>query len=370
MADRPDPPAPLNSPTPAHALAIKVLGLPWDTVAQQLGVEPARAMALVREALNMPGASDEDLTTELDRLRVDALYARTQQRIAAGDPSAIRAAAQLLGKRPRRPGKPTLDPLRSAVRRGIARGLDPKRILAEFPECKGERLSKVTRIYREERTTSATTPQAQRERRVAELEAIKRDAPDGKTVLAALRVLIKIDGSLEPAAPSIYGEVWHLIGRLTDHPLPDQVAAPRKASSQAERQLWRARLMRARLLLLRAADDVAAFRRLGPPPVGVVINAKDKTGEKVGRMSLINLYAQEHIATALHHAATNPASTPTERADSIARLVGTAAVNHQGAETSEWAKHVLGAMQEDVGGDEGGQPTSATGAGPIAEARG
>jgi len=365
------PPPPL-SPTPAErALGFKMLGMGWAAIAEQLGITVEAAEDLVREELGMPGAHDEDLLAELDRQRIEVLYARTQKKAATGDHGAIRTAAQLLAKRPRRPSKPTLDPLRSAVRRGIARGLEPKRILAEFSECQGRKLAEITRLVKEEQVEPASTTQAQRQRRVTELEAIKREAPDSKTVLSALRVLIKLDGSMDGPTPRIYDEVWALIGRLEDHQLPDRVVAPRPPSSAAERQLWRARLTRCRSLLMRAADDVAAFRRLGDPPVGVVIKGRGAAAEKVGRMSLINLYAQEHAATALHLAAMNPASTPAQRADAVARLVGTIAVNHQGAETSEWVKKTLEAMG-DPSEDEGAEPapTSAAGKPPAAEASG
>lgn len=341
-----DPPPPSAAPPPsqmAHALSLKLLGMSWDGVAKQMSIPVEDAQRIVRAAVGMEGASEDDLLEELNRQRYEALYARALGESAKGDRTALRTAARLLASRPRKSAKPTLDPIRSAIRRGLARGLDAKRIRAEFPECKGSKVKEIGRIVREELAAAqrAPTPQAQRARRVLELEALKRDAPDNKAVLAAQRLLIKLDGSLEPPAQLLHEEIWALVGRLEDFPLPEHIAPPRRCTSEADRRLARAKLRRLRGLLLRAADDVAAFRALGPPPIGAVLDPKDATRDKIGRMSRVNLYAQEHLALALHHAAINAAATPHQRTDSISRIVGTAAVNQQQAETAEWVKELL-----------------------------
>lgn len=340
----------------SQALAYRVLGMSWETVTKQLGVKgEQKTKELVRQALGLGSTySDEQMQEEIDRLSHDALYARTQPKAMAGDTPSIRTAAKLLATRPRRTARPSLDPLRSAVRRGLARGLGAKRILAEFSECKKSSLADIKRIIKDELVIPAQTPQAQRERRVAELEAVKRDAPDNKTLMSALRILVKLDGSLEPPLPSLYDTVWALCARLADHPLPEAAVSPRRPAGDAERRLWRARLQRLSGLLQRAADDVSAFRRLGDAPVGAVIMPNDKTADRLGRMSRINLYAQEHAAVALSHAATNPAATPGQRAEVVSRLVGTLAMNHPAAEVSEWANELVERMKADA--DPAAQP--------------
>lgn len=179
--------------------------------------------------------------------------------------------------------------------------------------------------------------------RIAQLTALMRTADEPKQRMSALRLLCKIDGSMNPSEPTLYDEVWAMIARIDDWELPPDVKPPRVAQNEGERIRWRATLQKLKRLLTRADDHIAAFERI-KQPAGGVIDANTSTEEKIGRMSAIQLYAQEVGALALRVASTNPTASPAQRADSIGKLVQTLGGNHNNAEASEWGEKVLNDM--------------------------
>jgi hypothetical protein len=241
-----------------------------------------------------------------------------------------------------KPGPPRVSAL-DAVRYGLARGWNASEICADLIPHADPDL--VDRLIAQETVPPALTPQAQRGRRIIELEAIRRGAPDTKTLLASLRMLIRLDGSARPDVDTAYDEVWRLLARLEGEALPSEVQPASVHPSDGERRMWRVKLQRLRTLLLRSADDVAEFRALGIAPVGALTPSGRKP-DRVGRMTEINLYAQQHAAVALHQIATNPALSPGQRAEAIGKAVATIAMNHPAAEVSEWAKGLQDMMKE------------------------
>ena len=89
---------------------------------------------------------------------------------------------------------------------------------------------------------------------------------------------------------------------------------------------------------------------MGSPVIGVIIRPHDKTADKIGRMSRINLYAQEMAAVALRLAALNPLASPSERHAAVTKSVSVLALNYQPAETSEWAEKVIELTNDPEGG--------------------
>lgn len=179
--------------------------------------------------------------------------------------------------------------------------------------------------------------------RMAQLSAIMRTADEPKQRMSALRLLCKIDGSMAPSEPTLYDEVWAMIARIDDWELPTDVQPPRIAANEGERIRWRATLQRLKRLLTRADDHIAAFERI-QQPAGSTCGPDTSLVDKIGRMSRIQLYAQEVGALALRVASTNPTASPAQRADSIGKLVQTLGGNHNNAEASEWGDEVLNSM--------------------------
>lgn len=193
-------------------------------------------------------------------------------------------------------------------------------------------------------------PQIQRLRRIAQVEQIRQDAKEPRDMMSALRLLIRLDGSQRPDVELTREAVWTLIERLQDLEWPSVVAEPQAAPNEITRRRWRAQLYRLRQLLLNAADDVAEYRRLGPPVPGVVIRPGDSVADKLGRMSRIALYAQEMALVALRHQAMNPAALPSERHAAVIKAVGVMGLNYPNAETAEWVEKVLELTKTPDGG--------------------
>ena len=192
-------------------------------------------------------------------------------------------------------------------------------------------------------------PQLQRMRRIAQVEQLRREAIEPREKMAALRLLIRLDGSQRPDVELSRETIWALVERLCDFDWPD-CHEPRLATSEAQRRKWRAQLHRLRQLLLMAADDVAEYRRLGPPIPGAVIRPGDAAADKIGRMSRISLYAQEMAVIALRHQALNPVATPNERDSAVIKAVGVLGLNYPNAETAEWAERVMELTKTPDGG--------------------
>ena len=133
--------------------------------------------------------------------------------------------------------------------------------------------------------------------------------------------LFRIDGTQKPDQSRLRDEVWALIERCHDDGWPERLGAPATSADDLTCRKWRADLLRLRWLLLRAADDAAEYRRIGPPVLGVIIRPGDKTSDKIGRMSAISLYAQEMAAVALRQQATAPEQSPGERAAAVTKAV-------------------------------------------------
>ena len=143
--------------------------------------------------------------------------------------------------------------------------------------------------------------------------------------------------------------VWGLVERVVDLEWTT-IGSARETTSETECRMWRAQIRRLRGLLLNSADDVAEFRKVGSPVIGVIIRPHDKTADKIGRMSRINLYAQEMAAVALRLAALNPLASPSERHAAVTKSVSVLALNYQPAETSEWAEKVIELTNDPEGG--------------------
>lgn len=195
-------------------------------------------------------------------------------------------------------------------------------------------------------TPEPGSPRTQKRRRIAQLTAMMQaaDPADVKPVMSAIRLLCKLDGSLEPAAPTLYDEVWALVARIDDWEIPAEVKPPRAPANEGERRRWRAELQRLKRLLTSADDHVAACAKIKPPPVGIVLVEGEAETDKLGRMAAIQLYAQEVGAVALHIGATDPTASPGQRSERVGKMVQTLGSNHNNAEASEWADTVLGAM--------------------------
>lgn len=167
--------------------------------------------------------------------------------------------------------------------------------------------------------------------------------------MSALRFLARIDGTNKPDRTTEREVVWGLVERVVDLEWTT-IGSARETTSETECRMWRAQIRRLRGLLLNSADDVAEFRKVGSPVIGVIIRPHDKTADKIGRMSRINLYAQEMAAVALRLAALNPLASPSERHAAVTKSVSVLALNYQPAETSEWAEKVIELTNDPEGG--------------------
>lgn len=223
----------------------------------------------------------------------------------------------------------------STIRLLIAEGHSPKYIAAQT----GADLAAVHQAIADEAPDMRTIKRD----RMAQLSAIMRTAAEPKQRMSALRLLCKIDGSMAPSEPGLYDEVWAMVARIDDWELPADVQTPRLARSEGERIQWRARLQKLKRLLTRADDHIAAFERIKEPSGGTC-GPDTSLEDKIGRMSRIQLYAQEVGALALRVACTNPTASPAQRADSVGKLVQTLGGNHNNAEASEWGEKVLNDM--------------------------
>jgi hypothetical protein len=191
------------------------------------------------------------------------------------------------------------------------------------------------------------SPRKQKRRRIAQLTALMQSADpatETKLVLSSLRLLCKLDGSLEPSAPTLYDEVWALVARIDDWQIPSKVKPPRAAKDEGERRRWRATLQKLKRLLTAADDHVAACAKIKPPPVGLVLVEGEAETDKLGRMAAIQLYAQEVGALALYIGATDPTASPGQRSERVGKMVQTLGSNHNNAEGSEWTDRVLDSM--------------------------
>lgn len=191
-------------------------------------------------------------------------------------------------------------------------------------------------------------PQLQRAKRIAEVEDIKRNAAEDKDRLSALRLLIRIDGTQKPDMPASREQVWTLLERLVDYEWP-QAQQPQTPPDEQTRRIWRRQLLTLRRLLLNAADDIAEFRAVANPTIGVMVRPHDHLADKIGRASRINLYAQEMAAVAMRQAALNPCATPGDKHAAINRAATVLAMNYGNAETAEWADNVLEATSTPEG---------------------
>lgn len=226
------------------------------------------------------------------------------------------------------------------IRALLANGHDAAEIAQEL----NLDLAEASRLIENE-TPNLRNPKRQR---IRQLTAIMREAKEPKQLMSALRLLCKMDGSLAPAEPSLYDEVWSLISRIEDWQLPEEIKPPRAPKDEGERRRWRAQLQRLKRLLCQADDHVAAFARIRKPDDGVLVPGDGET-DKIGRMSAIQLYAQECGALALKIGATNPTASPGQRAETVGKIVQTLGSNHNNAEASEWADNVLDAMGKKKG---------------------
>lgn len=193
-------------------------------------------------------------------------------------------------------------------------------------------------------------PQVQRARRIAQAEHLFATGADDRAKMSALRLLIRIDGTQKPDHSRLRDEVWALIERCHDVTWPEQLQTPATSDDDLTCRKWRAELLRLRWLLLRAADDAAEYRRIGPPVLGVIIRPGDKTSDKIGRMSAISLYAQEMAAVALRQQATAPGASPSERAAAVTKAVSVLGLNYPSAELAEWAEKTLELTSTPEGG--------------------
>lgn len=192
-------------------------------------------------------------------------------------------------------------------------------------------------------------PQTQRARRIALAESLLSNATEDRDRMSALRFLARIDGTNKPDRTTESEVVWGLVERVVDLEWTT-IGSARETTSETEGRMWRAQIRRLRSLLLNSADDVAEFRKVGSPVIGVIIRPHDKTADKIGRMSRINLYAQEMAAVALRLAALNPLASPSERHAAVTKSVSVLALNYQPAETSEWAEKVIELTNDPEGG--------------------
>jgi hypothetical protein len=192
-------------------------------------------------------------------------------------------------------------------------------------------------------------PQTQRARRIALAESLLSNATEDRDRMSALRFLARIDGTNKPDRTTEREVVWGLVERVVDLEWTT-IGSARETTSETECRMWRAQIRRLRGLLLNSADDVAEFRKVGSPVIGVIIRPHDKTADKIGRMSRINLYAQEMAAVALRLAALNPLASPSERHAAVTKSVSVLALNYQPAETSEWAEKVIELTNDPEGG--------------------
>lgn len=192
-------------------------------------------------------------------------------------------------------------------------------------------------------------PQTQRARRIALAESLLSNATEDRDRMSALRFLARIDGTNKPDQTTEREVVWGLVERVVDIEWAT-IGPAREPTSETECRMWRAQIRRLRSLLLNSADDVAEFRKVGSPVIGVIIRPHDKTADKIGRMSRINLYAQEMAAVALRLAALNPLASPSERHAAVTKSVSVLALNYQPAETSEWAEKVIELTNDPEGG--------------------
>lgn len=192
-------------------------------------------------------------------------------------------------------------------------------------------------------------PQTQRARRIALAESLLSNATEDRDRMSALRFLARIDGTNKPDQTTEREVVWGLVERVVDLEWTT-IGSARETTSETECRMWRAQIRRLRGLLLNSADDVAEFRKVGSPVIGVIIRPHDKTADKIGRMSRINLYAQEMAAVALRLAALNPLASPSERHAAVTKSVSVLALNYQPAETSEWAEKVIELTNDPEGG--------------------
>ena len=192
-------------------------------------------------------------------------------------------------------------------------------------------------------------PQTQRARRIALAESLLSNATEDRDRMSALRFLARIAGTNNPDQTTEREVVWGLVERVVDLEWTT-IGSARETTSETECRMWRAQIRRLRGLLLNSADDVAEFRKVGSPVIGVIIRPHDKTADKIGRMSRINLYAQEMAAVALRLAALNPLASPSERHAAVTKSVSVLALNYQPAETSEWAEKVIELTNDPEGG--------------------
>lgn len=192
-------------------------------------------------------------------------------------------------------------------------------------------------------------PQTQRARRIALAESLLSNATEDRDRMSTLRFLARIDGTNKPDQTTEREVVWGLVERVVDLEWAT-IEIAREPTSETECRMWRAQIRRLRSLLLNSADDVAEFRKVGSPVIGVIIRPHDKTADKIGRMSRINLYAQEMAAVALRLAALNPLASPSERHAAVTKSVSVLALNYQPAETSEWAEKVIELTNDPEGG--------------------
>lgn len=192
-------------------------------------------------------------------------------------------------------------------------------------------------------------PQTQRARRIALAESLLSNATEDRDRMSVLRFLARIDGTNKPDQTTEREVVWGLVERVVDLEWTT-IGSARETTSETECRMWRAQIRRLRGLLLNSADDVAEFRKVGSPVIGVIIRPHDKTADKIGRMSRINLYAQEMAAVALRLAALNPLASPSERHAAVTKSVSVLALNYQPAETSEWAEKVIELTNDPEGG--------------------
>lgn len=236
--------------------------------------------------------------------------------------------------------KPNQSHLKKQVRQQLAQG----KSVEEISQALSVPTSEIEAIAAE--TPEFGSPRTQKRRRIAQLTAMMQAAnPDEtKVVLSTIRLLCKLDGSLEPNAPTLYDDVWALVARIDDWQIPAEVKPPRAAKDEGERRRWRAALQKLKRLLTSADDHVAACARIKPPPVGTVLIQGNQQEDKIGRMSAIQLYAQEVGALALHIGATDPTASPGQRSERVGKMVQTLGSNHNNAEASEWSDEVLDAM--------------------------
>lgn len=234
----------------------------------------------------------------------------------------------------------TQDP-KNTARRLLAQG----KAVAESSQATSVPESEIEALLAELSETGS--PRTQKRRRIAQLTALMQSADpqkETKLVLAALRMLCKLDGSLESAPSTLYDDVWALVARIEDWQIPNEVRPARAPKDEGERRRWRATLQRLKRLLTSADDHVAACAKIKLPPVGLVLVEGEAETDKIGRMAQIQLYAQEVGAVALHIGATDPTASPGQRSERVGKMIQTLGSNHNNAEASEWSKAALDVM--------------------------